>query len=282
VYNFYLNVESEVSLGIWHFRSPLIKDQTFNNDEDYFEKYLISTSKNIPIIIYLHGNAFDRSITHRWELCKRLRDELKYDVITFDYRGFGDSTGEPTEIGLVKDARFIYDWLYKLTNGHRKIYLWGHSLGSAVACQLAARLSDDKNKSLAGLVMEAPLINIHQALLTHWLSLLFRWQPWYYSLTEKALRANKLAFETRTHLSNVNCPCIILHADDDLTVPYIHSKQLLQAGMNARNNHKQKNKLFYFTIDMISFHRSGYGHRLIYKAPKLISALKRIIFEEDL
>jgi pimeloyl-ACP methyl ester carboxylesterase len=78
-------------------------------------------------------------------LCKRLRDELKYDVISFDYRGFGDSTGQPTEAGLVKDARFIYDWLHKLNNGQRKIYLWGHSLGTAVACQLAARLSDDES-----------------------------------------------------------------------------------------------------------------------------------------
>ena len=73
---------------------------------------------------------------------------MKYDVITFDYRGFGDSTGEPTEIGLMKDARFIYDWLNKLSNGQRKIYLWGHSLGSAIACQLGARLSDDQSMIL--------------------------------------------------------------------------------------------------------------------------------------
>ena len=70
---------------------------------------------------------------------------MKYDVIAFDYRGFGDSTGEPTEAGLMKDARFIYDWLHKLSNGQRKIYLWGHSIGSAIACQLAARLSDDES-----------------------------------------------------------------------------------------------------------------------------------------
>jgi len=88
------------------------------------------------------------------------------------------------------------------------------------------------------------------------------------------LQRNKLSFDTRTHLTNLNCQCVILHADDDLTVPYIHSKQLLQTGMNARNDHKQKKKLFHFTIDMISFHHEGYGHRLIYKAPKLVSALK--------
>ncbi len=102
----------------------------------------------------------------------------------------------------------------------------------------------------------------------------FRWQPWYYSLTERALRKNKLSFDTRDHLTKLNCPCVLLHADDDLTVPYIHSKQLLQIGVNARLDHKQKKTLFYFTIDMISYHRSGYGHRLIYQAPKLISALK--------
>ncbi len=43
-----------------HFRSSLIEDQFYTNDEDYIEKHLISTLKSIPIIIYFHGNAFDR------------------------------------------------------------------------------------------------------------------------------------------------------------------------------------------------------------------------------
>ncbi len=78
--------------------------------------------------------------------CKKLREELKYDVFVFDYRGFGDSTGEPTEKGLIRDARYVYDWLHNITNGQRRIYIWGQSLGSAVACQLAARLSDDESR----------------------------------------------------------------------------------------------------------------------------------------
>ena len=110
-----------------------------------------------------------RSFVNRRALCEKLRTELKYDVFSFDYRGFGDSTGEPTEEGLIKDARHVYDWLQRMTDGRRRIYIWGQSLGSAVACQLAARLSDDESLSnLAGLVMEAPFINIHQALQTHW------------------------------------------------------------------------------------------------------------------
>lgn len=85
------------------------------------------------------------SLFNRRGICEKLRRELKYDVFIFDYRGFGDSTGEPTEEGLIRDARYVYDWLHNASNGHRKIYIWGQSLGSAVACQLAARLSDDES-----------------------------------------------------------------------------------------------------------------------------------------
>ncbi len=125
-------------------------------------------------------------------MCEKLRKELKYDVFTFDYRGFGDSTGQPTEEGLIRDARYVYDWLHNASNGQRKIYIWGQSLGSAVACQLAARLSDDESmkfnlrsffywfiylgKSLGGIVMEAAFINIHQALQTHYIALVNRFK----------------------------------------------------------------------------------------------------------
>jgi len=112
----------------------------------------------------MHGNAFDRALFTRRELCNKLRNELKYHVFAFDYRGYGDSTGRPTEQGLVRDARFIYDWIHKFDNGRRKIYLWGHSLGTAVAVQLAARLSDDESTSLGGIIMEGAFTNIHEAL----------------------------------------------------------------------------------------------------------------------
>lgn len=274
VHNFYLNVDDEVRIGLWHYRSPLVVDQPFKDDEDYFRQHLWSSS-NIPVIIYLHGNAFDRSFSHRRVLCQRLRDELKYDVIALDYRGFGDSTGEPTEKGLVKDVLFIHQWLRNASpHGKRRIYLWGHSLGSAVATQVAAQLSNEETSSVAGLILEAPFLDIHQALLTHWFSLFFRWQPWYYGMTQRSLQKNKLAFLTREHIAKVNCPCVLLHADDDLTVPYIHSKQLLQTAMNARDRHRQEKNYLHFQIDMISYHRSSYGHRLICEAPKLVSALK--------
>ena len=85
------------------------------------------------------------SLFNRRVLCEKLRNELKYDVFSIDYRGFGDSTGEPTEEGILEDVHFVYNWLQNITQHQRKIYIWGHSLGSAIACQLAARLSNEQS-----------------------------------------------------------------------------------------------------------------------------------------
>lgn len=88
------------------------------------------------------------------------------------------------------------------------------------------------------------------------------------------MRASRLAFLTRGHLSNVNCPCVLLHADDDYTIPYIHSKKLLEAAMAARDHHRKEKKLLRFQIDMISYHGAGHGHSLIHRDQKLVPALK--------
>ncbi|CAF3458963.1 unnamed protein product [Rotaria sp. Silwood1] len=75
---------------------------------------------------------------------------------------------------------------------------------------------------------------------------------------------NNLLFDRSDYLSNVNYVCILINTDDDLAVPYILSKQLLQTGMHARTRHILNKELFPFNIDMISYYRIGYGHKLIY------------------
>ena len=54
---------------------------------------------------------------------------LGYHIIAFDYRGYGDSTGTPTEIDVVKDALFTYNYIQKVAPS-ASIYIWGHSLGT--------------------------------------------------------------------------------------------------------------------------------------------------------
>ena len=92
------------------------------------------------VVLYLHGNGENRA----WAPALRKVEALRRrpfcsDVVTFDYRGFGDSPGDPTEAGLLEDAAAVYAWLRKQEK-KTELVLYGHSLGSVVALRLAARL----------------------------------------------------------------------------------------------------------------------------------------------
>ena len=81
--------------------------------------------------------------------------ELGYDVFAFDYRGFGDSDGTPTERGLYADAAAAYDHLVRVERvPASRIVLAGHSLGGAVAIDLATRVP------AAGLLLFAPIDSV--------------------------------------------------------------------------------------------------------------------------
>lgn len=112
--------------------------------------------------IYLHGNMGSRAMEHRVQLYKRL-SKMGYHILAVDYRGFGDSDGWPTEIGLLEDGLVAYDWIRERSKG-LPIYIWGHSLGSAIAVRLAHRLNQDK-KLLNGVIFESGFNNITDAIM---------------------------------------------------------------------------------------------------------------------
>lgn len=92
-----------------------------------------------PIIVYFHGNTSDRAKDHRCKLYDLL-SKWGYHVIVGDYRGYGDSTGHPTEDGIVRDALTIYDYVAQKCRPERKIIIWGHSMGK---CYCIAQLSTE-------------------------------------------------------------------------------------------------------------------------------------------
>jgi fermentation-respiration switch protein FrsA (DUF1100 family) len=112
------------------------------------------------VVLYTHGNG--GNITSRRGVLRLYRDRLNTSVLVFDYRGYGRSTGVPTEGGVLDDARAARRWL-ALRTGVREadIVLVGHSLGGGVAVDLAAR------DGARGLVLEGTFTNLPDVAFSH-------------------------------------------------------------------------------------------------------------------
>jgi len=104
------------------------KIDSLNSVDDHFDKYLKQENKR-PIIIYVHGQDADRARANRRNLCLNL-SKLDYHVFAIDFRGYGDSTGWPTEEGVVKDVLELFYFIKIKCHRDSQLYIWGHSLGT--------------------------------------------------------------------------------------------------------------------------------------------------------
>lgn len=170
------------------------------------------------IIFYMHGNSGSRAASHRIELYNVLRNN-GYHVIAFDYRGYGDSKPSgPTESGVVQDAIAVYKYIIGITKN--PIFAWGHSLGTGVGCHTLATL---KKLNIFGprvLVLESPFNNIRDEVREHPFTKFFRRLPWFNYTIVDPMYENQLRFESDKHISTFPQPIMILHAEDDMVVPY--------------------------------------------------------------
>ncbi len=104
-----------------------------------------------PAILFLHGNA--GNVSHRLFQLRQLH-EAGLGVLLIDYRGYGESTGSPTEAGLKRDARASWDHLTgRLGQSASRTILYGESIGTAPALSLARDLAAS-GAPAAGIVLE--------------------------------------------------------------------------------------------------------------------------------
>ena len=167
-----------------------------------------------PVILVCHGNAGTRA--DRWYLLQRLA-ELGFNSFIFDYRGYGDSTGTPTEQGTYKDVEAA--WLY-LTRERGiapgEIILYGRSLGGAVATWLAAR------ESPRALILEGTFTSAHDMARA-----MFPWLPVRLML--------RFAYDTASRLPEIDTPVVIAHARDDHIIPFAHGERLYAAAREPKH-----------------------------------------------
>ena len=160
------------------------------------------------VVLFFHGNA--GNISHRLDYLRMFR-ELGFSVLIFDYRGFGKSSGEPSEIGTYQDAEAAWNYLVETRRvAPSSIVLFGESLGGAVAAWLAARV---KPRAMIITSTFTSLPDLGAKL---------------YPLFPVRLLVRH-EYNTRKYLQAATCPVLIVHSREDEIVPFEHGEQLYAA-----------------------------------------------------
>jgi hypothetical protein len=158
-------------------------------------------------ILFLHGNSGEvGNRPNRFAVYQ----SRGFGVAFLSYRGYGGSTGSPTEQGLIADALAVYDWLAANAVPAERIMLVGESLGSGVAVQLAAR------RPVAAMALEAPFSSAADAGAWHY--------PW---LPIRPLMRDQ--FRSIELIDKIAAPLIVFHGDRDNVVPYELGRKLFAA-----------------------------------------------------
>lgn len=171
--------------------------------------WLHNDDPNAPVVLYLHGARWNLtgSVTRidRWR-------KLGFSVLAVDYRGFGKSTDiAPTEAYAYEDAEAAWDYLAKLAPNSRR-FIVGHSLGGAIAVELARR-----RPNAEGLVLEATFTSVQDMVdQSAWGFL-----PVGLILTQR--------FDTLSKIREVKMPVLITHGTRDSIVPVAMGERLYEA-----------------------------------------------------
>ncbi|XP_068406444.1 protein ABHD12B [Eschrichtius robustus] len=221
-----------------------------------------------PIIVYLHGSAEHRTTPHRLELVKALSDG-GFHVSSVDSRGFGDSTGKPTEDGLTSDAICVYEWT-KARSGTTPVCLWGHSLGTGVTTN-AAKVLEEEGFPVDTVILEALFTNIWVASINYPLLKIYRKLPGFLSMLMDALRKDELVSLNDENVKFLSSPFLLIHGEDDRTVPLEFGKKLYEISHNAYRNKER--------VKMVTF-PPGFQHNFLCKSSTLLKTMRDFLSQQ--
>ncbi|HET7401161.1 MAG TPA: alpha/beta fold hydrolase [Usitatibacter sp.] len=171
--------------------------------------WLPAEDPHAPAVLYLHGARWNLtgSVTRieRWR-------QLGFSVLAVDYRGFGKSTDvAPSEAYAYEDAEAAWEELARLAPGRRR-FIVGHSLGGAIATELARR-----HPEADGLVLEATFTSVRD---------MIDQSPWGFLPVGLILTQN---FDALAKLPQVRMPVIVVHGTRDSVVPFQMGERLFAA-----------------------------------------------------
>ena len=171
------------------------------------QAFLVSRSDSNRMLVFFHGNAGNASM----RLPEALRlSHLQTNVLLVSYRGYGKSSGSPSESGVYLDGEAAMEYVQaRLGFSFNRIIILGRSLGSAVAIEVA------QHHGVAGLILVAPFSNGRDLADTMGLS----WLAW---LTGDP-------FDSVTKISRIKIPMLFIHGTEDRIVPLELGRKLFDA-----------------------------------------------------
>jgi fermentation-respiration switch protein FrsA (DUF1100 family) len=195
-----------LTLHGWH----LVADGHLATDRAAADRHL---SGGRPLALFFSGNGGNRS----YRLPETgILTRAGADVFLFDYRGYGDNPGHPSEAGLTADAMSIWKYAtFERRVAPARIFLYGESLGGAVAVQLAASLCG-AGTSPAGIILRSTFSSLADVARHH------------YPIVPIGLLLSE-RYDSVEKIRKVTCPILMLHGQRDTIVPYELARKLFAA-----------------------------------------------------
>ena len=172
-----------------------------------------------PVLLYLHGARWN--VEGSAPRIQRMQ-QLGFSVLAIDYRGFGKSTATlPSEAMAYEDARAAWDWL-GARYPDRPRYIFGHSLGGAIAIDLAARVEDESGTIVEGTFTSIP--DVASSMKWGWLQ--GSWLPLGALVTQR--------FDSASKVARIGSPLLVVHGDNDNTIQSELGRKLYDAAQGKK------------------------------------------------
>ncbi|MDC0428448.1 alpha/beta hydrolase [Candidatus Pelagibacter sp.] len=211
---------------------PLENNYSGDKLEVEVEKVKIATSDNINLlgwlhkkdfkkfktIVYFHGNA--GTLENRIHKLNHFKD-IDVNFLIIAWRGFNGNKGKPSEEGLYIDANSTILWLKELGLTEENIILYGESLGTGVAIEIA------QSKDYAGLILETPFTSMVEAAKNF-----YPYIPVSFLLKDK--------YDNQNKIKNINIPVLIMHGEVDQIVPFWMGKKIYEIANQPKYSHFTK------------------------------------------
>ncbi len=173
-----------------------------------------ATAGPAPVLLYLHGARWN--VSGSSPRIRRMQ-ELGFSVLAIDYRGFGKSSPElPSEERAFEDARAAWDWL-AAKYPDRPRYIFGHSLGGAIAIDLASKVPDEKGTLVEGTFTSIPDVAS---------SMKWGWLPIGWLITQRLESVKKVA--------SIGSPLLVVHGSDDQLIKPELGRRLFEAASEPK------------------------------------------------